>query len=160
KQFMIMHQSLTQPFSTTRSVQKACKTFTFLAGLLLTFSQVQAQVPVVYYDFQSSTTKYNSSNNKEVYSPNQSMHTGTNISGSGGLVLKGADGAAKALYTPATALTGVALNAEGWTAVSDPGTSPSQYLSFDVSTLGLEKISLKLDARTGNKGPYKFGLLY
>ena len=135
------------------------RTALVLAGVFCTFMMsmaAQAQVPILYYDFENNTTRTSFENLVE-----QSVNTGsgaltkvggssTTISGVGGAGTFNGGGAA-----------GQALTATAWDAsTTDPGTAATVYHQFVVNTTGFSNLTVSFDSQASSTGPARVGVLF
>jgi len=116
---------------------------------------IEAQVPILYYDFENNGTRSIFENAVE-----QSVNPGsgaiskvgntTTISGVAGAgILNGGSGA------------GEAISGSSWSASTiDPGISATDYFQFTVNTSGLNAISVSFDNQASASGPARVGVLY
>lgn len=127
----------------------------------------QAQIPIVYYDFENNVTRSTFENLVEMSintPPVGSVFTYT-TSGPGGCSTIGCSNAAGLLGAGIDVHSGAAdgssLSAGAWSQVAgDPTTSAASYYQFCVNTLGFSGISLTFDVKFGNNNsPDRVGVL-
>jgi len=119
----------------------------------------QAQMPILYYDFENNSNRSTFENLVE-----QSINSGNStVSKVGTSAIAGATGAG--LFYTAGVANGEAISASTWsTATSDPGTSASTYFQFTVNTSGFSGLSVQFDCYPTAflllTAPKNIGILY
>jgi len=129
------------------------------ATVLCTFMvsmAAQAQVPILYYDFENNTTRTTFENLVE-----QSVNTGSGaLTKVGGTVtISGVGGAGT--FNGGTTGAGEALTATGWDpSTTDPGVAAGFYYQFVVNTTGFSGLTVSFDSQASSTGPARVGVLF
>lgn len=122
--------------------------------LALMCAGASAQVPVLYYDFESNAARGTFENSVE-----------QSVNGGGGPLTRSANGAINGRDGAGSfnggASTGQAISTSGWeNNASDPGTAAADYFQFAVNTTGFSQISVTFDNQASPSGPAAVGLMY
>ncbi|HXH92718.1 MAG TPA: DNA/RNA non-specific endonuclease, partial [Thermoanaerobaculia bacterium] len=134
------------------------RTALVLAAVFCTFMMsraAQAQVPILYYDFENNTTRTVFENLVE-----QSVNTGSGaLTKVGGTVTISGVGGAGTFNGGAAA--GEALTAAGWdSSTTDPGAAAGFYYQFVVNTTGFSGLTVSFDCQASSTGPGRVGVLF
>jgi hypothetical protein len=122
---------------------------------LLLAASSNAQVPILYYDFENNTTRTTFENQVE-----QTVNSGSApISRAGNTTTISAVAGAGAFNGGSAA--GQAATGSNWdSSASDPGLVATNYYQFVVNTSGFSQISVSLDNQASASGPARIGVLY
>ncbi|MFI5186916.1 MAG: hypothetical protein ACHQF0_09340, partial [Chitinophagales bacterium] len=126
-----------------------------MIALILFCKLNNAQVPILYYDFENNTTRSGFENLVE-----QAITTG-----SGPLTKAGStttiSGVAGAGIFNGGSVTGEAISGSSWSSsTTDLGISAPDYFQFSVNTSGFKGISVSFDNQASATGPARAGVLY
>ena len=130
----------------------------FLAAMLCTLllaASTNAQVPILYYDFENNTARTTFENLVE-----QAVNAGSApITRSGNTTTISAVAGAGTFNGGAAA--GQAATGSNWdSSTTDLGSAATNYYQFIVNTSGFSQISISLDNQASASGPARFGVLY
>jgi DNA/RNA endonuclease G (NUC1) len=115
----------------------------------------QAQVPILYYDFENNATRTVFENAVE-----QSVNAGSGaLTKVGGTVTISGVGGAGTFNGGGAA--GQALTATGWDPLTtDPGAAAGFYYQFVVNTTGFSGLTVSFDCQASSTGPARTGVLF
>jgi len=140
-----------------RKLLPLCKAVIALVILMMAVAftnRTYAQIPTVYYDFESNTSRTTFVNGVNMET---NIGTSSAITRNGAVTIAGATGAGIAYYGGAAAGQGAA--SVSWsTATTDPGIAATTYYQFTVSTLGFTGTSFQFDLIDNAR--LKVGMLY
>jgi hypothetical protein len=130
----------------------------FLAAMfctLLLAASTNAQVPILYYDFENNTSRTTFENLVE-----QAVNSGsTALTRAGNTTTINAVAGAGTFNGGAAA--GQAATGSNWdSSTADPGSTATNYYQFVVNTAGFSQMFISLDNQASGSGPARFGVLY
>lgn len=127
---------------------------------LIFITNLHAQIPILYYDFENNTDRTQFENAVEL-NINTGNGTLTKSGGSGlELILQGENGAG--IYNGGLA-SGMAITTQqgGWNfSTTNPGTGVDCFYQFVVNTSQFSGISISFDNRADNTGPARTGVIW